>query len=355
MLAGEIDVVVIGAGPAGLGCAAELARLGYAVVVFEKQERAGGLNTHGIAYYKMKPEVSLAEVELVGSLGVEIRCGVEVGRDVPAARLRREFDAVFVGVGLGGGNRLGIPGEDLPEVIDALSFICAIHTQPPAQVPVGRRVAVIGCGNTAIDAVTQSIRLGAERAVVIYRRGEADMKAYRFEYELAQNDGAHFYFHTVPVEVVSEGGHVVGLKLARARPASGRNVEPIPGSEYFEKCDMVLKAVGEEKQTALLRRLFPELALDGRGAVAHDEITGATNLRGIFCGGDCANGGREVVNAVGEGKKAARGIHAHLAKERIDGPVQPSRLGAPGGAAGSGLRRPIRTHELEAALKRGDR
>jgi glutamate synthase (NADPH/NADH) small chain len=348
-------VAVVGAGPAGLGCAAELAQLGYAVVVLERQKRAGGLNTHGIAYYKMKPEVSLAEVERVKSLGVEIRCGVEVGRDVPVDALQREFDAVFVGIGLGDGNRLGVPGEDLPEVIDALAFIRTIHTRALNQVPVGRRVAVIGCGNTAIDAATQALRLGAERAAVIYRRGEADMSAYRFEYELAQNDGAQFHFRTVPVEVVSEGGHVAGLKLARTRIVSGRKVEPEPGSEFFEAFDMVLKAVGEEKQAELLSRLFPGLALDGRGAVAHDPITGATNLPGIFCGGDCANGGREVVNAVGEGKKAARGIHACLARQQVDGPVQPSRLGAPDGAAGSGLLRPIRAHELEAALKDGKR
>jgi len=156
-------IAVIGAGPAGLGCAAELAQLGYAVVVFEKQAQPGGLNTYGIAYYKMKPEVSLEEVELVRSLGVELRCGVEAGRDVTAARLEGDFEAVFVGVGLGEAPPLRVPGEALPEVADALEFIRDIHTRPLHQVPVGRRVAVIGCGNTAIDAATQARREARRR------------------------------------------------------------------------------------------------------------------------------------------------------------------------------------------------
>ncbi len=163
----EKRVAVIGAGPAGLGCAAELARLGHRVTVFEKQARPGGLNTYGIAYYKMKPEVSLAEVELVQSLGVELRCGIAVGRDVTVAQLEKEFDAIFLGIGLGAATKLRILGEDAAGVVDALDFIAQIHTEPLDKVPIGRRVVVIGAGNTAIDAVTQSLRLGAERATVV--------------------------------------------------------------------------------------------------------------------------------------------------------------------------------------------
>src|SRR5215813_9835227 len=148
-------VAVIGGGPAGMGCAAELAQLGHEAVIFESKPNAGGLNTYGIAYYKMKPEVSLEEVELVKSLGVEFRCGVEVGRDISRSELD-QFDAIFIGVGLGDGQRLRIPGEDLPEVMEALIFIDQIHTRPLAEIQVGPRVAVIGCGNTAIDAATQA-------------------------------------------------------------------------------------------------------------------------------------------------------------------------------------------------------
>ena len=344
-------IAVIGAGPAGLGCAAELARLGHSVTLFEKQKQAGGLNTYGIAYYKMKPQVSLAEVELVKSLGVELRTGVAVGKDITVAQLEKDFDAIFVGVGLGAATRLHIPGEDLPEVVDALDFISQIHTDPLHQVPIGTRVGVIGAGNTAIDAVTQSKRLGAARAFIVYRRAEGDMSAYDFEYELAKDDGAQFIFNAAPVEIVAADGHVIGLKLARTRLINGK-AEVIPNSEWIESCDLVLKAVGQEKQAKLLRGLFPTLAIDARGVIAHNPLTGQTNVPHIFTGGDCGNGGREVVNAVGEGKKAAHGIHVFLTKEKVSLPVQPSRLGATSGPTGSGLMSPIRAHELEAALKK---
>jgi glutamate synthase (NADPH/NADH) small chain len=341
-------IAVIGGGPAGLGCAAELAQLGHQAVVFEKKPNAGGLNTYGIAYYKMKPQVSLEEVELVKSLGVEFRCGVEVGRDVSLAQLEQEFDAVFLGLGLGAGTRLGIPGEQLPGVIDAIDFIEQIHAEPLHQVPVGERVAVIGCGNTAIDAVTQAKRLGAQTVLAIYRRGEDDMSAYDFEYELAKNDGGQFLFHAVPLEILAgKDGRVTGLRLARTQVNAAGKVGIIPGTEFVEPFDMVIKAVGQEKQAALLKKLLPKLELDKRGAVKYDFATGRTNLPKIFAGGDCANGGREVVNAVAEGKRAARGIHAFLSGHEVTGPVQPSRLGAKNGAAGSGFDHPIRVKELE--------
>ncbi len=344
-------IAIVGAGPAGLACAAELAQLGHLVTVFEKQKEAGGLNTYGIAYYKMKPQVSLAEVELVKSLGVEFRCGVTVGRDVTIAQLEQEYDAIFLGLGLGAATRLHLPGEELPEVVDALDFIAQIRTRPLEAVTVGRRVAVVGCGNTAIDAVTQSRRLGAERAFIVYRRGEGDMSAYDFEYELAKADGAAFVFHALPVAIMAEHGHVTGLRLVLTHVVDGK-AEPLPGSEWIEPCDLVLKAVGQEKQVKLLRVLFPGLAIDARGVIMHDSLTGQTNLPHVFCGGDCGNGGREVVNAVGEGKKAAQGIHFFLTKEIVTPPRQPSRLGAKNGCTGSGLLAPIRAHELETAMKK---
>ena len=343
-------IAVIGSGPAGLGCAAELAQLGHAITIFEKQKQPGGLNTYGIAYYKMKPEVSLAEVELVKSLGVELRCGVTIGKDIAIAQLEKEFDALFVGVGLGAASHLRIPGEDLPEVVDALDFITQIRTRPHDKIAIGRRVAVIGAGNTAIDAVTQSLRLGAESAVIVYRRGEADMSAYGFEYELAKTDGAKFLFHAVPVEVIGPKGHVTGLKLVQTHIAANGRVELVPGTDWIEPVDLVLKAVGQEKQVDLIKRLFPTLQVGAKGVIVRDALTGQTNVPHIFAGGDCANGGREVVNAVGEGKKAAHGIHTFLTNETVVPPVQPSRLGAKAGATGSGLLHPIRAHELEVAL-----
>jgi glutamate synthase (NADPH/NADH) small chain len=340
-------VAIIGGGPAGLGCAAELAMLGHSPVVFEKKSMAGGLNTYGIAYYKMAPQTSLEEIEMIRRLGVEFRCGVEVGSQVSVSQLESEFDAVFIGIGLGGSPRLRIPGEDLPEVVDALDFISDIHTKPLETIPVGERVAVIGGGNTAIDAVTQAIRLGARDAAIVYRRSQSDMSAYEFEQELAKADGARLLFNVLPLEVVSGGtGHVTGLKLARTSCVNGQ-VNPVMGTEFIEPFDMVIKAIGEEKQSNLLRKLFPKIELDARGVVVRDNQTGRTNLPRVFAGGDCANGGREVVNAVAEGKKAARGIHSFLAGHPVSGPLQPSRHGVKGTPEGSGFEQPIRVPELE--------
>jgi dihydropyrimidine dehydrogenase (NAD+) subunit PreT len=346
-------VAVIGAGPAGLGCAAELAQLGHQATVFDKKPAGGGLNTYGIAYYKMKPSVSLAEVELVESLGVEFKCGVEVGTDISSADLEKSFDAIFLGIGLTTGSRLNIPNEDLPEVVEALDFIEDLHRNPLHEVPVGRLVAVIGGGNTAIDAVTQALRLGAEKAVLIYRRGPDDMSAYQFEQELARTDGAEFLLRAMPLEIIADrAGHVAGIKLARTSDQNGA-LGAIPGSEWVEPFDMVIKAIGEQKQVSLLKKLFPTVTLDKRGVVTRNPETGQTSVAKIFTGGDCANGGREVVNAVAEGKKAARGIHAFLNGQAVSGPIQPSRLGVQGAPEGSGYNNPIRVCELEEEYRLG--
>jgi dihydropyrimidine dehydrogenase (NAD+) subunit PreT len=341
------QVAIIGGGPAGLGCAAELAQLGHKAVVFEKKAQPGGLNTYGIAYYKMKPEISVAEAEMIQSLGVEFRCGQEVGKDVSTQELEKQFDAIFIAIGLGKGARLNIRGEELPEVLEALDFIEQIHSLPLHQVPVGDRVAVIGGGNTAIDAVTQARRLGAREAVIIYRRGPEAMPAYKFEQELARTDGARFLFNAAPVQILADAqGHLSGIKLMRTQTINGK-IEPVPNSEFVEPFDMVIKAIGEEKQSALLKKAFPALELDKRGVIVRHPESGQTNLPHVFAGGDCANGGREVVNAVAEGKKAARGIHAFLAGQNVSGPIQASRHGVKGPPVGSGFDRPIRVPELE--------
>jgi dihydropyrimidine dehydrogenase (NAD+) subunit PreT len=317
-------------------------------VIFERKPLPGGLNTYGIAYYKMKPEISLAEMAMVERLGVEIRCGVEVGRHISAAALQQEFDAIFIGIGLGQGQALGIPGEDLHGVDDALTFIEEIHSQPLDKVAVGNSVIVIGCGNTAIDAVTQAKRLGAQKGLVAYRRSEAEMSAYHFEYELAQRDGATFYFNVLPVELLGdEAGQVCAVKFVRTETSKNGWLTLIPGSEFTEPADMVLKAVGQSKQSSWLIQNFPALRLNKRGVVEHNPATGQTSVPHLFAGGDCANGGREVVNAVGEGKKAAHGIHSFLGQSDIPTPRQPSRLGVDGDPGGSGLETPIRAHELE--------
>jgi len=267
-------VAIVGAGPAGLACARDLRRHGHAVTVFEAQPQPGGLNTYGIAEYKLKADVALAEVQDILDLGVELKTGVTVASLEP---LLASFDAVFVGIGLGSTKRLGIPGEDLPGVVDALTFIEHLKTHPYRETAVGRHVVVIGAGNTAIDAVTQAKRLGAATATIVYRRGERDMPCYHYEYELAKHDGCAFRFNAAPQRVLGNGA-VAGLEV---RTTSG--TETIP-------CDMVIVAIGQQERSLVVPRTDPR----------------------VFVGGDCANGGAEIVNAAAEGVAAAKKIDAVL-------------------------------------------
>ncbi len=267
-------VAIVGAGPAGLACARDLRRHGHAVTVFEAQPQPGGLNTYGIAEYKLKADVALAEVQDILDLGVELKTGVTVASLEP---LLASYDAVFVGIGLGSTKRLGIPGEDLPGVVDALTFIEHLKTHPYRETAVGRHVVVIGAGNTAIDAVTQAKRLGAATATIVYRRGERDMPCYHYEYELAKHDGCGFRFNAAPQRVLGNGA-VAGLEV---RTTSG--TETIP-------CDMVIVAIGQQERSLVVPRTDPR----------------------VFVGGDCANGGAEIVNAAAEGVAAAKKIDAVL-------------------------------------------
>ena len=273
-------VAVVGAGPAGLACARDLRRNGHAVMVFEAKPQPGGLNTYGIAEYKLKADVALAEVQDILDLGVELKTGITVGKDIPFDRLLSEYDAVFIGVGLGHTKALGIPGEDLPGVIDALTFIEHLKTHRYRETAVGRQVVVIGAGNTAIDAVTQAKRLGAAEATIVYRRGEADMPCYHYEYELAKHDGCGFRFNAMPLRIISNSaGRVTAIEV---RSANG--TESIP-------CDMVIVAIGQGER--------------------HDFPMPLGNPK-VFAGGDCSNGGAEIVNAAAEGVAAAKSIHKML-------------------------------------------
>jgi len=269
-------VAVVGAGPAGLACARDLRRFGHAVTVFEAKPQPGGLNTYGIAEYKLKADVALAEAQDILDLGVELKLGVVVKS---LGALLEEYDAVFVGVGLGKTKSLAIPGEDMEGVVDALTFIEHLKTHPYHETKVGKRVVVIGAGNTAIDAVTQAKRLGAEQSTIVYRRGEADMPCYDYEYELAKRDGCAFRFNALPMRVVGNG-RVEGLEVE----TPDKRRETIP-------CDMVIVAIGQGARTDL--------------AWPKDDPR-------VFVGGDCANGGAEIVNAAAEGVQAAKRIHEML-------------------------------------------
>jgi len=312
-------VACIGSGPASLACAAELAQRGYGVTLFDKNELPGGLNTYGIAAYKTRAADSLREVELVRQLGVTLRQGVEVGRDVSFAELEKQFDAIFIGVGLGETWELNLPGEGLQGVCGAMEFIERTKVQPFPEVEVGRRMACIGAGNTAIDVVTAARRLGAEIVYLVYRRSEREMPAFRYEYALAKNDGVTFLWQTQPVRVLGRNGAVAGLECVRTRlgepDAKGRRAPGvIPGSEFTLEVDMVVRAVGQKPLTEFLRALPGlELRKDGTVVVNERYQTGSPKY---FAGGDCINGGREVVDAVAEGMAAARGLDAWLGSPR---------------------------------------
>ncbi len=303
------SVGIIGSGPAGLACAAELGLLGYDVTVYEARTKPGGLDTWGIAPYKMRQEDSLKEVKLIESLGVKIKTGVRVGKNLSINDLEKIHSAVFIGVGLIRPTRLNIPGEDLDGVVDALDFIDDVTTRKWKNVDVGKRVAVIGAGNTAIDAATEAKRLGAEHVVMIYRRSSREMPAYEFEFDLAKKDGIAFHFQTTPKRIIGnkqvEAIECVKMKLGKPDKDGRRKPEPIPRSNFRITVDMVIKSVGQNIEESFLSQI-PGLRFKD-GMVVVNEVYQTTNQK-FFAGGDCINGGKEVVNAAFDGKRAAHGI-----------------------------------------------
>jgi glutamate synthase (NADPH/NADH) small chain len=300
-----LRVACVGGGPASLACAAELARRGHRVTIFDNRPLPGGLNTYGVAEYKLRPADSLREVELVRSLGVEFR-QAEVGSAVPLEELEREFAFVFLGMGLGAMERLDIPGEGAAGVIDALRFIERYKTSH--DFPVGRRVIVIGGGNTAIDAANAAKRLGAEVVHLFYRRTAKEMPAFSFEYERSKMEGVSFHWLAQPVEIVVHYDRAVAVRFVETRLGEPdrdgrRKVEPLPGSEYEIPCDMVIPALGQKR---LMADLLHQRGIEIHdGTIVVDRPTGRTANQRYYAGGDCVNGGREVVDAVADGKRAA--------------------------------------------------
>ena len=296
-------VVCIGAGPASLACAAELAQHGFAVTVFERCLLAGGLNTYGVAEYKLPASASLREIELIEELGVEFRLGIEIDAG-SLAEIERDFDVIFLGVGLGAMHRLDIPGGDHSSIVDALAFIAAYKTAK--MIHTTGKVAVIGAGNTAIDAANAAKRLGAEEVSIIYRRKRESMSAFDFEYEHARQEGVHFLWQTIPVGVSADGGMLEFLECVRVDD----RLAPIPGSEFLLACDLIITAIGQSPLLELLESV-KDVALDN-GRVVVERATGQTTNPRYFAGGDCVNGGREVVDAVADGKRAAIAIAHQL-------------------------------------------
>ncbi|MCG6912813.1 NAD(P)-dependent oxidoreductase [bacterium BMS3Abin03] len=308
------SVGIIGSGPAGLACGAELALLGYNVQIYESKETPGGLDTWGIAPYKTIQADSLKEVDLVKSFGVKIKIGVKVGDNISIDELLKKHDSIFIGVGLGESGKLRIPGENLKGVVGALEFIEKVKKEKYKAVDVGKHVAIIGAGNTAIDAATEAKRLGAEKVMIIYRRTAEEMPANSFEYRLAKNDGIIFHFLTSPVEFIGKNNvesiKCVKMELGEEDESGRRKPVPVKNSEFEIPVDMVIYALGQEANSNFLETI-PDLEIKN-GRVIVNEETYQTDNPKVFAGGDCINGGKEVVNAAYDGKQAAHGIDKYV-------------------------------------------
>ena len=299
-------VAIVGAGPAGLSCAFNLSKEGVDVTIYEKESKAGGLMTYGIAAYKVTPEFCEDEVNYILSIGgIDIKYNIALGTDITIAELQSQYDAVYLAFGVGLARQLNVPGENLAGVVDAISFIYELRSKGFSSVPVGDNVAVIGLGMTAIDAATQAKRLGAKEVTIVYRRTQEEMPCTQVELDIAMLDGCKISWLAAPKEVLGVDGqatHLVCTKMKLGEPdASGRR-SPIETEETFKlEVDMVIKAAGQMPFEALVKGS----RLNNKSGKVSVEDKSVTSINGVFAGGDCVNGGSEVVDAVQAGKDGA--------------------------------------------------
>jgi glutamate synthase (NADPH/NADH) small chain len=306
------QVAVIGAGPAGLVCAGELAALGYDVTVFDEREEVGGLVRFAIAPYRQMQEPLPGEAEALAKVGVAFRLGTRVGGDELDA-IAAQADAVFLGVGMGPDTQVSYPGDELPGVWESLPFIEQIKTGSLPQVR--QHTLVIGGGNTAIDVAREALRLGAASVTLVYRRGEAEMPAYPHEVAEARAEGVRFQFLADPARILGsqcvEAVECRRMRLGEPDASGRRRPEPLPGSEFTLPADTVVKAIGQQPRRELADWIGG-LELDGAGTVSIDATTGRTSSPKFFAGGDVVNGGVSAVEAVRDGKRAAQAIDEWL-------------------------------------------
>lgn len=309
-------IAIVGSGPAGLSAARELARLGYEVTIFEAKSEAGGLDTFGIVPFRLPKDISLWEVEQVEKLGVTIRTNMEVGKDISADELLEKYDAVVLAIGMSKVPMLGIEGEELAGVYDAIDLVERTKNGIYEKEFIGKRVAVIGAGNTAIDGATTSVRLGAENVKILYRRTEKEMTAYDFEYEFAKQDGVEFRWLTNPKRLISDdNGHVKQMECVRmelqATESDGRpRPVEIAGSEFLMDVDIVVKAIGQTRHM----RMIESFGLEHNGEVVKvDEESFITSNPNVYAAGDVifgkGIGEAMVVTAAQQGKETALSIH----------------------------------------------
>lgn len=305
-------VAVVGGGPAGLACAHRLSMLGHEAVVFEARDKLGGLNEYGVAAYKVADDFAQREVDFILSLGgIQAWPGAMLGRDVTLTQLRQDFDAVFLGLGLAGVNALQAAGEELQGVEDAVAYIARLRqTADKSKLPVGRKIVVIGGGNTAIDVAVQTKRLGAEDVTMVYRRGPEQMSATVHEQEFAQTNGVKIKHWARPVRVLGEAGHVRAAEFEYTRLDGGRLVGT--NERFTLPADTVFKAIGQTfVPDPLVNGAQQPLQLKG-GRIAVDGDR-QTSLPGVYAGGDCIAGGQDLtVQAVQDGKLAAHAIDRYV-------------------------------------------
>jgi glutamate synthase (NADPH/NADH) small chain len=303
------SVALIGGGPASLACAAELRRHGIRAEIFDARPLPGGLNTYGIAEYKLTLSASLKEIDLLAQLGVVFHFKITVDAK-KLAELESKYDAVFLGVGLGAIHKLGLTGEEMQGVTNALDFIAGYKSGTITSAPA--KVAVIGAGNTAIDAANAAVRLGATEVTMVYRRGPEQMSAFDFEYEHAKQEGVKFLWHVMP-NGLKGSGKIEALELQELESTADGSLVPKTGATKTLAVDLVVMSIGQATHTDFLEGGKVKLE---RGRIVIDRGTGQTTNPKYFAGGDCTNGGREVVDAVADGKRAGVAMAAWLAGEK---------------------------------------
>jgi glutamate synthase (NADPH/NADH) small chain len=318
-------VAIVGSGPAGLTAAGELAKLGHDVTIYEALHKAGGVLVYGIPEFRLPKAIVAQEVERLQEAGVKIECNVVIGRTYTIPELQKKFDAIFIANGAGLPVFMNVPGENLKGVYSANEYLTRINLMAAYQFPrfdtpvlLGQRVAVVGGGNVAMDAVRTAKRLGAKEAMIVYRRTHAELPARAEEVHHAEQEGVRFEFLTAPLEVVGNDQRwVTGMKCQKMQlgepDSSGRRrPQPIPGSEFILDCDVVVVAIGT-KANPLLTATCPDLKLNKWGNIVADE-NGQTSIPGIFAGGDIVRGAATVILAMGDGKKTAKAMDAYLKK-----------------------------------------
>ena len=317
-------VAVIGSGPASLTVAADLAKAGYSVTVYEAFDRPGGVMLYGIPEFRLPKDIVGKEVGYIESLGVKIICNEVIGRTIPFEEIRNSYDAVFIGIGAGAPHFMGIPGSNLNNMYSSSEFLTRVNLMranefPEYDTPVKlkNRVAVIGAGNVAMDSARTAKRLGAGEVVVVYRRSESEMPARLEEYHHAIEEGITFEWLTLPTEYIGDinneitGIRCVRMKLGDPDESGRRRPVPIAGSEFVLQVEMVIEAIGQ-KSNSVLQNGFQGLRLNKWGYIDVDPVTCETNLRGVFAGGDIVTGSATVIQAMGAGKIAAKAIGEYI-------------------------------------------